>query len=315
MKESPTSCWIVTEGMAGTENQCLGIAEALGVTPVIKRVKLKAPWAQLSPWLRYGHDRALAEGSADIAPPWPDLVLASGRKSIGIALHIKKMSGGKTFIAQIQDPRISPKNFDLVAVPQHDPSRGDNVVVTVGAPNRITPDKLAAAAVEWRDKLAYLPQPRVAVLIGGSSKAHRMTKDTTLRLADNLLKLQGGLMITASRRTGEENTRILRDRLDAPHVFFWDGAGDNPYFGFLALADYIIVTEDSVSMTTEALTTGKPVYTVALEGGARRLDLFHKALQQQGYTRPFEGLLEKWAYTPPCEAQRVAEAIRHKMAL
>ena len=127
------SCWVLTEGIAGTENQCLGLAEALGVTPVIKRVKLRFPWKQLSPWLDWGHKYALAKDSDPIAPPWPDLLISSGRKSVGIARYVRKASGGKTFVVQIQDPRVGPKPFDLVVLPQHDLTRGENVMVTRAA--------------------------------------------------------------------------------------------------------------------------------------------------------------------------------------
>lgn len=311
--EPINTCWIITEGIAGTENQCLGVAEALGVKPVVKRIALRFPWKQLSPWLPF-IPAALADNCDPIAPPFPDLIIASGRKSIGIALHVKKASGGKTFLAQLQDPRINPEYFDLVAVPQHDPTRGDNVIVTKSSLHRVTKEKLAAEREKWREKLAYLPSPRIAVLIGGNSKAHRMTQEVTARLIDQLSQLKGGLMITASRRTGEENAKILRKKLTAPHIFFWDGTGDNPYFGFLAMADYIIVTEDSVSMTSEALATGKPVYTAKLEGGGRRLDLFHKTLQEQGYTRPFGGILENWTYAPPADTLSVATEIRKRMS-
>jgi mitochondrial fission protein ELM1 len=106
--------WIITEGLAGTENQCLGVAEALGVTPEIKRVSLKQPWKLLSPYL--GFEKA-ASFAPPLCGPWPDLLIASGRKSIAASRYIKKASGGKTFTVQIQDPRISLAHFDLVAVP------------------------------------------------------------------------------------------------------------------------------------------------------------------------------------------------------
>ncbi len=311
------TCWIITEGIAGTENQCIGVAEAMGITPLVKRIKLRFPWKQLSPWLSCGHDKALAPDSDPIAPPYPDLVIASGRKSIGIAAHIRRASKDKTFVVQLQDPRIDPKNFDLVVVPQHDPTRGPNVLVTKAGLHRVTAAKLAAAKEKYQQHYSNIPHPRVAVLIGGTSKAHTMTPENAKLLAVQLLHLAEspniGLLVTASRRTGEENAKLLRDTLQGPAIHFWDGVGDNPYFGFLALADYIIVTEDSVSMTSEALSTGKPVYIAALEGGAKRLDMFHKILQEQGYTRPFTGLLEKWSYTPPDDTQRVAEEIRLRM--
>ncbi|MDF3025437.1 MAG: hypothetical protein K0R10_2798, partial [Alphaproteobacteria bacterium] len=214
-EKTPITCWIITEGITGTENQCIGVAEAMGITPLVKRVKLRFPWKQLSPWLSWGHDKALAADSDPIAPPYPDLVIASGRKSIGIAAHIRRESRGKTFVVQIQDPRIDPKNFDLVVVPQHDPTRGDNVLVTKAGLHRVTADKLAAAKEKYQQHYSNIPHPRVAVLIGGSSKAHTMTPENAKLLAVQLLHLAEspniGLLVTASRRTGEENSKLLRD--------------------------------------------------------------------------------------------------------
>ncbi|MFH1158629.1 MAG: mitochondrial fission ELM1 family protein [Pseudomonadota bacterium] len=318
MPESDKTCWIITEGLAGTESQCIGVAEALGVRPAVKRIRLRSPWRQLSPWLRCGHKYALTPDSDPVEPPYPDILLSSGRKSIGVALYVKKASGGKTFLVQLQDPRINPRHFNLVVVPQHDPTRGDNVLVTTGALHRVTPEKLDTEKMKFEPRLSPLPHPRVAVLIGGSSKAHRMTAEGSALLSRQLLALTekygAGLMVTTSRRTGEENVRILKNALGSREdVFFWGGAGDNPYFAFLGSADHIIVTEDSVSMTSEALSTGKPVSIAPLEGGAKRLNLFHRMLREQGYTKPFTGSLEIWSYAPPDDTMKVAAEIERRM--
>lgn len=319
MIESQKTCWILTEGIAGTENQCIGLAEALGMTPVIKRVKLAFPWKKLSPWLPFCHSHALAEGSDNLEPPYPDLLISSGRKSIGAALDVVKKSHGSTFHVHIQNPKAHVDKFDLVVAPQHDGLQGDNVITTRAALHRVTSKKIEDAKAKFQKDFSRLPHPRVAVLIGGSSKAHKMTLENTKALAVQLQQLvdhrKTGLMITASRRTGEENTKYLREQLQGPNIYFWDGTGDNPFFGILAMADYIIVTEDSVSMTSEALATGKPVYIASLEGGARRLDLFHKMLQEQGYTRPFTGMLEEWSYTPPDDTERAAAEVIKRMML
>lgn len=316
MSERAPTCWVVSEGIAGTENQCIGVAEALGIVPVVKRVKLRFPWKQLSPWLRLGHEYALSAESDPIAAPWPDIALVSGRKAVGVGLDIKRRSGGKTLLVQIQDPKLPASLFDIVVTPQHDDIRGDNVILTTAGLHRVTPQKLAEHAAAWQSRLGALPAPRVAVMIGGNSRAHRMTAAATEKLVDGLQKLAAsgaGLMITASRRTGAENTALLREKLTGDHIFFWDGNGDNPYFAFLGMADYIIVTEDSVSMASEAISTGKPVYIAALEGGARRLDNFHRLLREQGYTRPFDGTLESWHYTPPHDTEKVAAAIAQRL--
>lgn len=310
MSEYLKSCWVVTEGIAGTENQCLGLAEALSLTPIIKRISLRSPWKQLSPWLRWGHRYALAKDSDKIAPPWPDIVIASGRKSIGIALDIKRQSGGKTIAIQVQDPRIHPSNFDLVIVPEHDRMRGDNVIVTAGSLHRVTPEKIAQEQKKFESAFSSLPQPRVAVLVGGNSKSHQMTADDARRLVSQLKSLNASLMVTVSRRTGAENARMLREAMTGPNVFFWDGQGDNPYFVMLGFADYIIVTEDSVSMASEAISTGKPVYIARLSGGSGKFARFHAHLQEKGYARPFEGKLERWTYDPPDDMAHAAEAVR-----
>ncbi len=311
-----TICWIITEGIAGTENQCLGVAEALGIMPVVKRINLRQPWKSLSPYLKFECARTFT--GDELTAPWPDLVLASGRKAIAAARYVRKASGGKSYVVQIQDPRIAPSNFDLVAVPAHDPSRGDNVIVTNAAPNRINETRLQEAREEFSTLLSPLPQPRVAVLIGGNSNAYKMTADITRKLAGELKMLAEsgyGLMVTASRRTGAENDRILKEALNHPNVLYWDGKGANPYFGFLGWADYILVTGDSVSMISEAATSGKPVYMIPLEGGTKRFDQFHKGLLEKGAIRRFDGTLEPYTYERLDDAGMIAAEIRKRASL
>lgn len=303
-------CWIITEGMIGTENQCVGVAEALGVTPEIKRLSLRQPWKSLSPYLGFEQGWSFSE---KLEGPWPDLLLASGRKSIAASRYIKRKSGGKSFTVQIQDPRISPRHFDLVALPAHDRTRGDNVITTTAAANRITPARLDKAKADFADLFALLPSPRLAVLIGGSSKTHTMTTDVMTKLGQQLAALKATPLITASRRTGEAEQQALRDALGEKEYYFWDGRGENPYFGMLVWADYILVTADSVSMLGDAATTGKPVYMIEMPGGSPRFDKFHKGLIQGGIVRPFSGTLESWSYAPLRDSQHIAQEIMRRM--
>lgn len=309
----PPVTWIVTEGMAGTENQCLGVAEALGVTPVIKRVTLRQPWKMLSPYIGC-ESEATFDPASGLTAPWPDLVIASGRKSIAAVRYIKKQHP-KAFCVQIQDPRIKSSAFDLIAVPEHDPARGENVIVSTSSPNRITDETLAAAKEEFRAQFGPLPGPRVAVLIGGTSKAHQLTVRQTHELCEGLNALNKknySLMVTTSRRTGEGNARIIRLQVKTPTNFIWDGSGDNPYFGMLAWADFIVVTSDSVSMMSDAASTGKPVYIFPLKGGSRRLNASLSVLLNKGVARFFDGYLEPYSYEPLRDARLVAAEIRRK---
>jgi mitochondrial fission protein ELM1 len=105
---------VITDGKAGMESQCVGLAEALGLAPVVKRVRLRAPWRYLTPYVRFGGQLQFAAGSAPLNAPWPDLVIATGRHSVAAALLVRDKSanaGRRTVAVQLQDPVISTRNF------------------------------------------------------------------------------------------------------------------------------------------------------------------------------------------------------------
>ncbi|MDB5478511.1 MAG: hypothetical protein JWM96_1006 [Alphaproteobacteria bacterium] len=303
-----TNCWILTEGLKGTENQCLALAGAAGLAPEIKVVKLKNPWKAVTPWITHFSPKALAPGSSALNAPWPDILIASGRKAIAPALWIKRQSGGRTKLVIVQSPVIKNTHFDLVVVPQHDRYRGKKTLEITGALSLITAEKLAAARAEWEPILSALPSPRIAVLIGGNSRTHKITPQVTHHLVMQLKSLlQDGhsLMLTASRRTPEAIQKQLRQALSG-NLHFYDGTGPNPYQGYLAWADTILVTEDSVSMASEAISTGKPVYIIKMAGGSPRFKRFHDNLVQQGYARWFKGVIDSWYYPPPEDLKAAA---------
>ena len=318
MTGAPPSCWVVTDGKPGMENQCLGLAEAMGLVPLVKRVRLRFPWKQLSPaLLRFGNARSLAAGSDPIAPPWPDVLIATGRHSVSSSLAVRSAHPAG-FRIQIQDPGIRPSLFDLVVVPRHDRLRGDNVMVTAGALHRVIPAVIRAAAERFAPAFADLGRPLVAVLIGGANGAYRMDAAATTELAARLVDLAesgAGLLVTPSRRTGTANEAILRRALAGRSAFLWDGTGENPYFALLGLADAIVVTPDSVSMVSEACSTGKPVLIAELPGGSAKFDAFHRGLRDDGITRRFEGRLEQWSYPPLDDTARVATEIWRRLRL
>ena len=297
---TPT-CWVVTEGHIGLENQALGMAEALDLAPILKTVAARQPWRSLPPraWISRVGFRALV---GDLAPPWPDAVVSCGGQAALAAYLIRRASGGRTFTIHVQKPALPAREFDALVVPKHDGLAGPNVIVTEGAVHRVTRAKLAAAAERFAARYAHLPKPRVAVLIGGSNNRYRLTAERMRMLAAQLAALAKagtGLMVTPSRRTEPEAARILAEALAGLPADIWDGAGDNPYFGLLALADAILVTRDSVSMTSEAVFTGKPVQVIDLDGSSRRIERFHAHMRSRGYIRRFAGALERWSYVPP----------------
>ncbi|MEJ2565612.1 MAG: mitochondrial fission ELM1 family protein [Gammaproteobacteria bacterium] len=313
-----SSSWVITDAKPGMENQCLGLAEALGLDIVRKHVYPRPPWKYLPPGLWWTPLRAYTPDSDPLVPPWPDVLIATGRATVAAAIAIRRASQGRTFTIQIQNPGVAFRHFDLIIPPRHDNCSGPNVFPTRGALHRVTAERLAAEAARFAPSLAHLPRPLVAVLIGGTNKIYRVTPEIIRGLADKLAAMSratgAGLLVTLSRRSGAEAAAVLRDRLaDIPTVI-WEGDGDNPYFAYLGLADHIVVTADSVSMVSEACSTGKPVYVVELEGGSRKFQRFHQGLRADGVTRPFTGVLANWHYAPLNDTQLAAAEVRRRLA-
>jgi uncharacterized protein len=306
-------CWIVTEGIAGMENQCLGLAERLSLPHRVWRLNLKAPWRWLAPFSLGSPFGRLTAPSQPPAPPWPRLLIGCGRQSIPFSIAIRRASGGATLTVQCQNPRIDPAKFDLVIPPEHDGLAGPHVFAIAGSPNRIAPEGLAEARAQFADVLSALPAPRVAVLVGGTSRSHgrlgaREGRELarTLRMASR----EASLMITTSRRTDRDVAAMLRRELTGPNVYFWNGEAPNPYFALLAWADAIVATSDSVNMICEAAVTGKPVHIFRLKARAARAQKFLDSMVQRGITRPFTGKIEQWRYPPLDETGRAAKRIQ-----
>jgi mitochondrial fission protein ELM1 len=315
-------CWVMSDGRAGMEIQCLGLAEALGLDPVVKRVAGRRPLRWFTPWLRPGALWNLRRSSSPLEPPWPDLIVASGRQPIAPALKIRQLArrqGQRVHLVQIQDPAFDPRRFDVIVAPKHDPLRGPNVVFTLGSMHRVTPARLAEAGRRFAGEVTALPRPLVGVLLGGNSRVHRFTAARAAALGGELASLArssgAGLWITASRRTPPEILAALLAPLGGLPHRVWDGQGENPYFGILALADLLVVTEDSVNMTSEAVAAGRPVLVAPLEGGSDKFAAFHAEMRARGFTRPFAGRCEIWTQQPFDEPGAVAAEIRRRIAL
>ena len=294
-------------------SQALGLAEATGFQIIEKPLEIARPWRALPPqlWLLPGY--AMSKGEEQLVPPWPDLVIGCGRNTVIPALTIRRISGARPFLAQVQDPRLRRSEFDLLIVPEHDRLRGPQVIVSRGAMHRVTPARLAAERRRF-PALAAMPRPILTVLLGGSNKSYRLTARRLAEIAGAvaaLLRERGGsALVTPSRRTGNDGLQIIQDRLRGLPATIWDGVGENPYYAYLGVADAFMVTADSVSMISEAAATGKPVHILELDGGNAKFARFHQLMRQAGVTRPFSGRIESWSYSIPDDTARAGAILR-----
>lgn len=317
--------WVLDDPRAGTAAQAIGIAERLGHR--FRRIPLAWNWkshmAALAP---HGSLMGVAAASGFEAPEQeaPTLVISAGRRSAPVALWLRARYGCR--LVHCMSPGLSGlfrrEAFDLLVIPAHDrPAPAPNVMPVLGAPHRVSPLSLHQAALSWSERLAHLPHPRIALLVGGPVRAVGMPTELAFSLGRQVallaINMGGTVMATTSRRTGLQGAEALADGLGpAMHVLYrWGEPDENPYLGFLAAADVIVVTADSVSMISEACATTSPVYVALPELAGPRHRALVESLAQAGQIRPFAHSLAAWPRTPLDESGRVAEEIRRRFVM
>ncbi len=299
--------WALLDERQGNTSQTVGVTEALGAPFETKKIEFNE-LTRLPNFLINNNTIYIKKASrAQLAPPWPDIVICCARR-LGIVASYIKSQNPSTFVVQIQWPGFPSSQFDLIAAPKHDNAKpAKNVFVTIGAPNRVTESFLKSEAEHWRSKISALPSLRIAVLIGGDSRSRKFNAPLAKQLAisaSNLANSLGGsLLITTSRRTSAEVPPMLREFITAPHyIHYWsdaDAPKDNPFYGFLGLADAVIATGESTSMCSEACGSGKPVFIFSTpEFVPSKLQEFNNDLIRHKLAKP---LLEQGnsLFTPP----------------
>ncbi|HML29004.1 MAG TPA: mitochondrial fission ELM1 family protein [Hyphomicrobium sp.] len=312
------SAWIFSDGKAGHEAQCLGVVEALGLVPTVKRSHLSGLYKLMAPWGPLPASEGMGTSGGSLGPPWPAVAFATGRTTIPYIRALKRRAGLQTYTVILMDPRTGSDSADLIWVPEHDRRRGANVITTLTAPHRFSPERIATLRAVLPPEIAALPKPRIACLIGGPNGDYRYAAADEERLVHALRGLAesgAGLMITTSRRTPERLGALIKDAIAGKRAIFWNGEGANPYPDFLAHADAFVITADSVSMTCEAAATGRPIFLFRPSGGSAKFDRFHASLEAYGATRPLPAPgepLGSWSYKPLHSAETIAAEIRRR---
>lgn len=315
------SCWLLFDAeKKGSENQCRGLADALDVSDFAPKPIPMASFLRFLPRRFWGLFLGFGSGimktlSQDMVP---DVVISSGTRASVVAAFIKEKHPS-TKVINLLNPRLPLDAFDLVVAPEHDGLKGSNVLTTLGSLHGITPQSLKDSRVEFQDLKAELPSNTsvITVLVGGPSRSFAMGKDVCSTLGSQVAHLSrtknAYFLVSFSRRTPDDFKAAFLESAKGVAMTVFDpktSSEPNPYVAYLALADHIIVTADSISMTVEACATGKPVQVMGVQTMPRKFRHFHKALEKKGATKPFKGSLDRWDVVPLQENQRLAKEVR-----
>ena len=283
--------WGLVDDRTGHRGQVLGVLTKLAEPYIIKNIEYNGFAKLPNMLLGAGMLHVSAESRARLHQGSPDLVIAAGRRMVPVLRYLKAKRPA-TRIVYLMDPDSHYDAFDLIAIPEHDnPEQRDNVITTAAPLHAVTRDTIGASRVHWHEQFQHLPRPWVAVCLGGNTRKTRYEHADWEKLAkatNHMAGEEGAVLVTSSRRTPKEALGIMEKHITRPHMLYDFEAGmDNPYLGFLACADAICVTGDSLSMCAEATASGKPVYIYAPQDAmAEKYTKLHQALFDKGVTEP-----------------------------
>lgn len=302
--------WVLIDSRTGSNGQARGIVKVLNWDSEEKQIDYNR-WAGLPNFLIGASLLGVTRSSRKtLSEPFPDLVISASRRSAAVARWIKKKSGGKTKIIQIMHPgNTGLSDFDRIFVSKHDQHKkhSPNIVYVYGSAHRVTPDSLEAAKQKWLANFVSLPRPLTAVIVGGSIKSRSFSIENARELGRQVKDLKqkegGSILITTSRRTGDKAQNALMQELSGipAYTYLWGvDQGENPFLGFLACADDVVVTGDSVSMCSEACGSGKRVMIFRGEDWLTpKHQRFVKSFFAKGFAYPLEDIpsgKEKYQY-------------------
>ena len=295
---------------------CIALAEALDIEFETRLVRPGRLYAALAPRGPVGWKERPARAGSPVRPPFPDLVIATGRRTVPYLRLVRRLAGPACFTVFLKDPRCAPDFADFFWVHAHDRLRGPHVMVTQTAPHRFSPVRIARARAAPLEAIAGLSGRRCAVLVGGNSRRIRYTRRDTQVFCRELKRLADSghaLMVTFSRRTPAYLAQGVTQTVTSGRHLLWDGRGDNPILDYLAMADHIVVTADSTNMVGEALAMGRPVHVFAPRRTGRPVTAFLRPLQEAGAICPFPGPLSDSHPRPIDATGQIAEEIWMRM--
>lgn len=304
--------WTVSEVKAGTLTQCVGVGHHIDpeLHSVIVAKQLRR-WRTglLSPYRR-------------LPQPHPDIIISCGTLAQRHVFAIAAACNKRPLTVHLQTPSSAfAQQYDMAFIPRHDwtdaKANTAGFHQMLGAPHQITAERLENARPTARATWVKSNAKAVTVLIGGSNGAYLFDDATIDKLIATIegLAARGWTVLVSTSRRSEPTIlpRLLALRSD--RIIVWDRTSANPYVDFLAAADAFLITKDTITMNCEAVASGRPVYSFDLaKTPCDKLDKFERFHADMsttlGLTRPFEGEIVHYEYTPPDKSRRIAELIR-----
>lgn len=297
---NPEKAWIlVDEGNSFLETQCLAVVEAIDIPAHLFRVSMDWYWKYIPSWLMPDVMDKVCVTPKPLAPSLPSFVVCGGEMALILGMNLRKKHHAFTVAFG-----PAPTSFHKIILESHFQGEKKNKIHTLGPLHRIHPESLIKARQTFYRAIDHLPKPRLSLLIGSGERLEPLVSILNL-----LYKKSPFSLMIYGDSLSEDTVKYLSYALhNLPH-FLWDGQGEDPYLGFLAHSEAIILNNASSLMLAEANSVGQPVFIYP----SHPLSSFAQILIQRGSAILLSKDVSLFSHTilPPLqETQRVAQILK-----
>ena len=300
---------LLTEGMHGMISQVEGLAKALDLNFIHEKIELNNFWKLIPPKLT-PVKKFVFKNNFDKSF---NIVISCGRKSVIPSIYLKNQFKKKIITIHIQNPKVSPENFDLIIAPDHDGLSGKNVLISKGALHYLQNNEINKSENYLKPKINK--EKLVSLIVGGPNKYYDYNdvdvKNIFLKIKANFIDKGYQLIFIPSMRTPQNIIRKAQDFFDDNQIIITK-VDKNSYLSSLKLADHIVITCDSTSMVSEAAITGKPIYVAQMRPIKNnfRFKKFFKLFKSLNIIRDLENSVDIWKYDKLNETERISSYIK-----
>ena len=300
---------LLTQGMHGMISQVEGLAKALGLDYKHQTIELKPFWNLIPPKISPISENLVKNKFVCDCK----VIISCGRKSVIPSIYLKNKFKKKIITIHIQNPKVSPKNFDLIIAPDHDGLSGKNVLISKGALHYLRNNEIEESENYLKPRINR--EKLVSLIVGGPNKYYDYNdldiKNIFLKIKLNFIDKGYQLILVPSMRTPQNIIRKAKDFFDDNQIIITE-VDKNAYLSSLKLANHIVVTCDSTSMVSEAAITGKPIYVAQMPPIKNnfRFKKFFELFKSLNIIRDLENSVDIWKYDKLNETDRISSYIK-----
>ena len=294
-KSTKIDAWVISDGTKGMENQSLALAKLLNIN--FELVKYNPPYfLKKFPLIRKLFISSVKDHLLKNKSP-PSFIITTGKRMAGVSIALKFILKDKVKNIHIQNPKLPFEYFDLLLIPEHDNITAKNVIQTKGALTFFNFNELNKFQEREINLIKRSKKNLVLLMIGGNSKGYKPKNFDYYHLSMKVLEatknLNCKLLVLLSRRTPLKAAKILNYSFIKHDENFQivTSTEQNPYPEILQIADYIIVTSDSVNMVSETATLPIPLFVSKFSKETGKISNFLNNLEDLGILKKFEGQL------------------------